>query len=239
MIELDKVGRCSVTVDDKGVQVAHQDYGTFDVSQSLMFGDDINVALNDHSPQAVWWATMASEEGYRLRLFQEGLLLRYMSHCRYFAKLALKGLGDKETLEAVKDYVVILFSKDKPPMSRSIIYAAWYGSLLNENHTATAVKKLMDTWAPEVRNNLLVEFTKTMYTWETDHGVTYDDIVLHESDILRNVEVLRATAEQFKQRGVLLSTMGGVKKAEFQALGVGQINGFNRDMNERTGGKKG
>lgn len=222
--------RCAVSVNKESVQVEHVEYGHFDVTQSMRFGDDISVTLDQHSPQAIWWAAMASEEGHRLRLFQEGLYLRYMAHCRYYAKLALKGLGDKETLEAVKDYVVILFSREKSTLSKSIMQAVFHGSLMTEHGTATAVKKVQESWTPDVRATMVAAFEKTMYSWENDHDVTYDDMLEVESEISKNVEVLKAASEQFKQRGVLLSASGGIKRAELQALGVNHVNGFQDRM---------
>lgn len=234
-----ETGRCSISIAKDSVEVAHVEYGNFDVTAALSFDQDISVTLDRHSPQAIWWATMAADESHRLRLFQEGPYLRYMAHCRYYAKLALKGLGDKETLEAVKDYVVILFSKERGALAKSILYAVWYGSLVTEHQTATAVKKALDAMTDEQKRAARDSFEKTMYAWEAEQGVTYDDIMAVESEIVRNVEVLKTTAEQFKQRGVILSAFGGLKRAELAALGANHINGFHKDVSNKLGGQNG
>ncbi len=229
--------RCAVTVAQGALQVTHAEYGQYEVLQALAFSDSIDQDLSNHSSTAIWWAAMSSEEATRLHLFKEGIGLRYLAHCRYYAKLALKGLGDKETLEAVKDYVCLIFSAQRSPLCKSILQAAFYGSLLNEYGTATAVKKVQDGWTPEMKLSYYAAFERTLYSWETDFAITYDTIVETEAEISKNVEVLKAVSEQFKQRGVLLSTLGGVKKAEYGAIGVGHVNGFNKDANTRFGHK--
>lgn len=225
------LNKCHISVeDDRSVKVVHEQYGTFDVTQSLMFGDDISLALEDHSPTASWWAAMLAEERFRLKTFQEGLHLRYMAHCRYFAKLAIRGLGDRETLESVRDYVSILFSREKSSLVQSVLHAVWYGHLVTQHTTATAVKKHLDTQTPVMVQAAKAEQERVMYSWEKEHDITYDDMMLLELDITKNTEVLKHIVENFAQRGVLLSSLAADKRAEMQSMGNSRINTLNKSL---------
>lgn len=222
----------SITADSekKNVSISHHDYGAVDLTQALLFGADISLALEFHAPSAAWWATMVSEERKRLHLFQEGVYLRYMAHCRYYAKLALKGMGDKETLEAVRDYVSILFSKDRSNLAQSLIRAAWWGDLLTTHGTATAAKKHTESQATEALDRMKDSFEASVYSWERDRNVTYDDIIALEADIKKNVEVLDAVLEAFQQRGILLSSLAADRRAEKNVMGTSHINNLVRGV---------
>lgn len=218
--------QCAIDLQDRKVQVSHTEYGSFDVEQLLLFGHDLSNSLDTHSPMVAWWGAMVSDERKRLKLFLDGPHLRYMSHCRYFAKLALKGMGDKETLESVKDYVSILFSRDRTKLADTLFRAAHNGHLSVEHQTATAVKKFQESQTHGQKSAAELDFRELMYSWETGHGLTYDDMLEFEAELNKNVQALSTLLEAMQQRGDLLRSMVADKRAEASAAGVGAVRGL-------------
>ena len=218
--------RCSVVLDsqNKTVTMSHKDHGEYDVNHMLMFGQDLSAALEFHSPNIAWWASMVQEEKSRLNRFEEGPYVQIMAHFRYYAKLALKGMGDKETLESVKDCVVLLFSRNRQKLSDTMMKAAWYGHLTSAYGTASAVKKYLDSLNDEEKVKAQDEFHENAYFWENAHGVTYDDVLDLHSEIQKNVEVLSKVLGIFEQRGILLSSVAADKRAETKGMSVSTIN---------------
>jgi len=234
---IEGISKCSVSISDDGsreVIIHDKEFGDANVSRSLLFGDDISVALDQHSPDAVWWSVMTSEERHRLKIFQEGVYLRYMAHCRYYAKLAIKGLGDKETLEAVKDYVIILFSREKGALAHSLFQAIWWGHLLTTHQTATQAKKANDFLTPDLKIKTHEEFLAQMYSWERTQDITYEDMVETELQVSKNVEILKAVMEAFQQRGILLSSLAADRRAEKTSMGVSHVNTLSKGIADRV-----
>jgi hypothetical protein len=227
--------RFSVLIEsqDKSVTVIHKDHGSYDVNGALLFGEDISVALEYHSPTVAWWASMVAEERDRLRRFQEGPYVQAMAHFRYYAKLALKGMGDKETLESVRDCVVLLFSKSRQRLSDTMMKAAWYGNLLTEHSTATGVKKYLDSAKKEDIEVAKEKFNQDAYYWETVQGVSYDDVLLLDSEIQKNVEILGSVLKVFEQRGILLSSLAADKRAETRGMATSSLNKLVEETVER------
>lgn len=212
----------SIQVVEKSVMVSHVDYGHYDLGQELVFGDDLSRAMESHAPTMAWWATLVSEERLRKRRFEDGPYARYMAHVRQYAKLVLKGLGDKDTLEAVRDLVILMFSQHRDPDTSDLVQAAHQGQLLNQFGTATAVRKYQEGLTVEQRTEALDKFRTKMYWYETE-GAQYEDMVELLRDIERNVEILDAIVQAIHQRGIMLNSVASDRRSERTGLSTNSI----------------
>lgn len=202
-------------ISDSDVSIEHPKMGTRYVTEALAIGDDIQTALGNHAPSQVYWYSLLADEERRLKAFKEGSYEAYMSHVRRYAKYTLRGTGDKDTLESVKDNAVILFSKNK--LGRETLKPLTYlGYLITLHGTATAANKWKQTLPVDQAVLHQETFFKEMYLYE-DEGIYYNDMIDKIVEIEANTDVLRAVAEAFSQRGVMLSSLAAIMREERSA----------------------
>lgn len=216
--------RFSIQVVNKSVMISHADHGHYDIEQEFTFGDDLSRAMEYHAPSIAWWATIVSEERMRKRRFEDGPYARYMAHVRHYAKLSLKGLGDKDTLEAVRDLVVLMFSKYRDKDNPDLAQAAYQGQLLNTYGTATAVRKYREGLETAgTAQSAFDAFYQAMYRFEWEQEIVHEDMVDLLRDIERNVEVLDAILQAMQQRGIMLNSVASDRRAERAGLSTNTI----------------
>jgi hypothetical protein len=127
------------SVEDQPASVAwHGKEHQYNLSQILSFKEDIEEATATHSQRQSYWETLAIEVASKCLEFEEIGYAKWFSHARRYAHLVMHALNVKETLEASKDWVIILFSGDLSDLERDA-YAetAYRGWIQQRLGTAT------------------------------------------------------------------------------------------------------
>ena len=98
----------------------------YDLAEELGFSKDLSRSLERHSANQVYWESLAADLTRRLEEFEALGYAKWFSHCRHYAKLAYRGMGEENlTKEAINDAVIRIFGKttSKSQRDRYVKYA--------------------------------------------------------------------------------------------------------------------
>lgn len=160
---------------------------------------------------AFYCAMRAADRRSQLAVFEEIVFGRFQGHCRKYARLYLDKIGEKPTLQALKDKSLEMFSGSTGGSERRAYVTACFLQDMIEKHGS--VEKAM-SFKAEDENSWVArrkEFMEDMY----GHSClvfrgkcrSYEDFILQHSLFKRDAEVSAAIAKAYEQRGFALTSI--------------------------------
>lgn len=131
------------------------------------------------------------------RLFEETVVNPYMAHCRHYANLYLKSLDRKETVSALQDAVIILFSNKILPDEKFSNCLLCYNMSLKIKDIEKYKEENLEQYT-----NGAKEFYKIMYSVPS-----YEDIVTKHIKCKNRREQAEALSQSFKESGIAISNI--------------------------------
>jgi len=176
-----------------------------------------------HASEELFWAVLWSELNKKRANLKDLYLARYLAHCRMYAKWALKGRKEKDTIEARNDFVVLVFSSDTDDVvKRAAVVDAFKGYCIEigKQLTPDEAVKLDEYRRGEIETpDFLKDFVEKMFIYEKE-GVYHDTIMDYLHELEEQFNVIEGILNAFRQRGIFLASMlSGSKKsiAEYEA----------------------
>ena len=211
--------------------------------EHLGFSDDIDYDVDAHPAWQAFWeitASLASKEAEEFRLI---LCQKYFAHCRRFAKLALKGLKDKETLQSVDDMVSTIFSEETTELARErYAQAAFKGELLASLSDSKVEKAIRaGDYAKEYADFKLEMYSYSLGRATPEVGpLTYERVIRHKLNLKAQAEALKAVAFGAVSRGQMLTnrTKLEMPKVGNQASIDGSASEFNQIQQQLNVGNR-
>lgn len=82
----------------------------YNLATLLDFRVDLSKALSEHAALQQFWESIATDLLFRAREFEEAGYAQWWAHARRYGRWLLKGTGQKETIEGLRDSVIWIFS---------------------------------------------------------------------------------------------------------------------------------
>lgn len=82
----------------------------YNLATLLDFRVDLSKALSEHAALQQFWESISTDLLFRAREFEETGYAQWWAHARRYSRWVLKGTGQKDTIEGLKDSVIWIFS---------------------------------------------------------------------------------------------------------------------------------
>lgn len=198
-------------------EVTYEDGRTFsyDLATLFEFRTDLASANARHPALQQFWETLAIELIFRAREFEEHGHARWWAHARRYARYVLRLTGQRDTIDLVKDWVIILFSSDVvEDARRDHVLAAWKGFLIERHGSDAAADRAIATGkAPPVEL-----FERDMYAF-VDAGWTYERVMETLRWLEEQAEKVKSVAKTLQDRSFKMHEFTELEKAKFGNVG--------------------
>jgi len=193
-----------------------------ELSQQLEIRDEAINAQLEGSPMLTYRAaSTAVDAKHRLRSFEEGPYAAYMAHVRKFAKRYIKATNGKDTIEAVRDSGMELFSSERTEDDRLAMAIQLFDAEVSGRMSSKALSEYSCTNEYKTQCK---EFYAVMYKYiRAAPPKFYEDIQRDLSDLKRECSKAEALAASFKDRAHCLIAIAANLRAasDIDSFGVG------------------
>jgi hypothetical protein len=171
--------------------------------------NNLNKELEEQAAKLFYWNGLAMEARREMTLYEMLNVEQYMAHARRFAKLYLKAMNEKDTVESRNDAVVLVFSRDIGPSRRHEYAELCFSASMCSGESETLKKDAPAKW-----DDLFKKFYADMYKDVLkDIPVTYDDLQTRLADLRQRRDLMDSLSECFKQRGICLTSIASNARA--------------------------
>ena len=188
---------------------------SYNLATLFEFRQDLGEATAQHAALQQFWETIATDLTFRAREFEENGYAKWWAHSRRYARYMLKLLQQRDTLELVKDWVIIIFSGDLTDEARhEYAIGAWKG-FLTERHGSDAAA---DRAIASGKAVALEVFKAEMYMYVVQ-GWTYEQIMLTNRWLEEQAVKVRSVAKTLQDRSFKMHEFVELEKAKFGNVG--------------------
>lgn len=212
---------------------------SYDLATLFEFRTDLASANAKHPALQQFWETVACDLIFRAREFEEGGYAKWWAHSRRYARYVLRLTNQRDTIELVKDWVIILFSSDvSPDMRKDHARAAWKGFLIERHGSDAAADRAIAT----EKATPLDVFERDMYLY-VDAGWTYERITDTFRWLEEQAAKVKSVAKTLQDRSFKMHEFTELEKAKYGNIGPMTIDELVDHVASRvvkmTGGKVG
>lgn len=203
--------------EDQTAEVQYEDGRsyTYNLATLFEFRNDLATANAQHPALQQFWETLAVDLIFRAREFEENGYARWWAHSRRYARYVLRLTGQRETIELVKDWVIILFSADVAVESRhDHALAAWKGFLIERHGSDAAADKAIATGKAVP----IESFEHDMYVY-VDAGWTYERTTQTLRWLEEQAEKVKSVAKTLQDRSFKMHEFTELEKAKYGNVG--------------------
>lgn len=197
------------------LRLAEDKIVTYNLATLFEFRNDLASANASHSALQQFWETLACDLIFRAREFEEDGFAKWWAHSRRYARYVLRTMQARETIDMIKDWVIILFSSDVSEASRrDYAIAAWKGFLIERHGSdAAADKAIAAMRAPNVD-----QFAADMYAYVAG-GWPYETVMATKRMLDEQAEKVRSIAKTLQDRSFKMHEFTELEKAKFGNVG--------------------
>jgi hypothetical protein len=201
------------SVEDQPAQVSwHGQTHHYNLSQILEFKDDIEEATATHAQKQSYWEQLAIEVASKVLEFEEVSYAKWFAHARRYARLVMHALAVKETLEAMKDWTITLFSSDlSEPEREAYVQTSYRGWLLEKFGTGVKVEAYLAKNEYEAEFNT---FRQGMLGYLAA-GWTYEKVQLTLRQLKEQKLKVEAFAKSMNERSFKMASFQQIQSAKF------------------------
>lgn len=227
--------------DEQTADIVYEDGRkySYDLATLFEFRTDLATANARHPALQQFWETVAVDLTFRAREFEEQGYAKWWAHSRRYARYVLRLMQQRDTIDLVKDWVIILFSADVSPETRhDHAIAAWKGFLIERHGTDAAADKAIATGKA-----LPVEtFELDMYAY-VNAGWTYERVMQTLRWLEEQAAKVQSVAKTLQDRSFKMHEFTELEKAKFGNVGPMTVDELVEQVASRVlkmaGGKRG
>lgn len=160
----------------------------------------INAELRNNPGLSFDAASKAVDSKKELKLFEEGAYAAYMAHVRRYAHLYLRMVDEKDTISAVNDAVITLFSKEVSEVQRKTYAIDLCEQRLKETYGKEASNAIKSTDKDRYVNEVKSTFSDMYKHVLSPNNMPYEFWVERRIELESKYEQAAALAERFKER---------------------------------------
>lgn len=231
----------ALSPEEQVAEITYEDGKTYSYNLATLFEfrTDLATANARHPVLQQFWETVACDLIFRAREFEENGYAKWWAHSRRYARYVLRLTNQRDTIELVKDWVIILFSSDVSPETRKDhALAAWKGFLIERHGTDAAADKAIATGKAAPFD----AFERDMYVY-VDAGWTYERIMETFRWLEEQAKRVQSVAKTLQDRSFKMHEFTELEKAKFGNVGPMTIDELVDQVASRvlkmTGGKSG
>jgi hypothetical protein len=203
--------------EEQTAEVRYEDGRTFtyDLATLFEFRTDLATANAQHPALQQFWETLAVDLMFRAREFAEDGSAKWWAHSRRYARYVLRLTGQRETIEALKDWVIVLFGADVTPALRhDHALASWRGFLIERHGSDAAADRAIATGKAASIDG----FEQAMYVY-FDAGWTYERVTQTSRWLEEQAEKVKSVAKTLQDRSFKMHEFTELERAKFGNVG--------------------
>jgi len=192
----------------------------YDLVQELSFSSELDSALENHASKQAYWESMAIELTRGAQEFESVGHAKWTAHSRYYAKLALKGMGEERILlDDIRDTVIRIYSSDTRKDDRdTYCQYAMQGLLMTEN--SSNASKIGEAKKDPSYSPRLSMFRKQMFSYlDSEKNWTFEKVTQLLLSLREQAEKLKSVAKAFDKRSYSMKELVDLEKAKYGNIG--------------------
>ena len=220
------------TVEDQPAKVSwHGQAHNYNLSQVLEFRDNLPEAIGTHSSKQAYWETLSAEVTSKVHEFEEIGYAKWFAHARRYARLVMHVLQVKETLESLKDWVILLFGEDISNDEREgYVQTAYRGWLVERFGTATKADAYVSS--EEYKAHELEGFRQGMLQYLAA-GWTFEKVTKTLRSLKEEAIKVQAFAKTMDSRSYKMKEYKDIEAAKYGNIGPINIDAIADEVRKR------
>jgi hypothetical protein len=210
----------TLTVLQNGVETQ------YNMVQLLKFRDNIVGEMADHAANQSYWEQSAIDIEFNKLAFEESGYAIWWTHARRYARYYSKAKNLKETLEAVKDFVISLYSETVPEDEREILVSDCFQGFLLEKH---GTQKAIDAAYSDVSSVFAADkqrFSEHMLMFLKE-GWTYEKIEKTKRDLQEMSKRMNSFARTYGERAFKMKEVADHDLAKYGNSSANPLGRYN------------
>jgi hypothetical protein len=182
--------------------------------EMLGIGTSVGEAIERQPGLFTYFQAIAIEIEAEVSRFNDIEYAKWWAHSRRFARFYLIGKGSRDTVDAVKDAVIFLFTEDRTSQSPDnlIIEAHVHrGSLIDDSPSEKVADVALVEMGDE-RQSLQDALSQQLWLYR-GQGLTYEAMVGHAALLREELGKAQAVAAAMNQRGYRLGNIVEILKS--------------------------
>lgn len=203
--------------EDQTAQIQYEDGRTYTYNLATLFEfrTDLATANARHPALQQFWETLAVDLIFRSREFEEHGYAKWWAHSRRYARYVLRLTAQRDTIELVKDWVIILFSSDvTPEVQHEHAVAAWKGFLIERHGSDAAADRAIATGKAVPLDG----FKQDMYVYAAA-GWSYERVMETHRWLEEQAEKVKSIARTLQDRSFKMHEFTELEKAKYGNIG--------------------
>lgn len=219
----EQLGVCLTYEDDRSYE--------YNLATLLEFRGNLAEANAKHAAWQQFWEALAVDLIFRSREFEEQGYAKWWAHSRRYARYLLRATSGRETIETLRDWVILTFSEGiDAEAKKSCVQAAWKGLLVELKGSESAADKAIALGDTPPQG----PFGELMYTY-WDLGWTYEAVMRTKRLLDEQAEKAKSIAKIFQDRSFRMHEFTELEKAKYGNVGPITVDELVNQVASRLG----